>query len=175
MIVYLNGILLLTLLKPNKMPVKLNEQRDIGSGLRATALWEITDMINYYRESTDMKCPNGYDADAECCWVSIKELFALITDNPGVNGIRIYYGRHRESTASKDNPVDYIGRHNIILVPTLDTTNPANPTVENSDDMVNDDKNNGLVNSASYSAKGLDGVPPIPPVGTGKRLVSTKS
>ena len=152
------------------MPQKLNEFREVANGERATVLKEVQDMILYYRESTNPECPATGEADALSCWLSVKEIFALIAENPGMNGIRIYYGRHRGSTLSKDLPREYQDRHNIILVPTSDKVNPANPSVENSNDMLNADETRDFVNSVSYSGKGADGAPPSPPASTGDHL-----
>ena len=74
--------------------------------------------------------------EVQSAWVSKTELLALLEDN-NANGLRIHYGCHNEST-SQDPAADYLGLHNVILVATIDSVNPDNPTTENSVDQLQD-------------------------------------
>ena len=107
--------------------------------------------------------------EVQSAWVSKKELLALLEDN-NANGLRIHYGCHHEST-HKDPKADYRGLHNVILVATIDSVNPDNPTTENSVDQLKEAKNPEDANSitsttsisGSYSGNAGDLVPLCPP------------
>src|ERR1017187_2135435 len=95
--------------------------------------------------------------EAKSVWVSKKELLALLEDNKA-NGLRINFGCHHEST-HKDSKKDMLGLHNVILVATLDTVNPDNPTTENSADQLNDNLSKAKSGSGLYSGGGGDSLP----------------
>ena len=102
--------------------------------------------------------------EAQSAWVSKKELLALLEDN-NANGLRIHYGCHHEST-HKDPKADYLGLHNVILVATIDSVNPDNPTTENSVDQLKDAgdaKDAGGVIFGGYAGTAGDLLPLCPP------------
>jgi len=103
--------------------------------------------------------------EVQSAWVSKNELLALLEDNKA-NGLRIHYGCHNEST-SKDPRADYLGLHNVILVATIDSVNPDNPTTENSVDQLDVTKteqaNAMLPPPGSYGGSGGDLIPLCPP------------
>lgn len=100
--------------------------------------------------------------EVQSAWVSKKELLALLEDN-SANGLRIHYGCHNEST-SQDPTADYLGLHNVILVATIDSVNPDNPTTENSLDQLKDDNiSKAESNTGSYTGSGGDALPTCPP------------
>lgn len=104
--------------------------------------------------------------EVQSAWVSKKELLALLEDN-NANGLRIHYGCHNEST-SQDPKADYLGLHNVILVGTIDSVNPDNPTTENSVDQLQDAANaqqagSMPLTSGSYTGSGGDLIPLCPP------------
>jgi hypothetical protein len=104
--------------------------------------------------------------EVQSAWVSKKELLALLEDNKA-NGLRIHYGCHHEST-HKDPKMDYHGLHNVILVATLDSVNPDNPTMQNSVDQLKDatkdeHPKNMLQTTGDYAGKGGDLIPLCPP------------
>lgn len=104
--------------------------------------------------------------EVQSAWVSKKELLALLEDNKA-NGLRIHYGCHHEST-HKDPKMDYHGLHNVILVATLDSVNPDNPTMKNSVDQLKDATKDEhpkhmLQTTGDYAGKGGDLIPLCPP------------
>ncbi|MEP6950663.1 MAG: hypothetical protein ABI863_15365 [Ginsengibacter sp.] len=104
--------------------------------------------------------------EVESAWISKKELLALLEDNKA-NGLRIHYGCHHEST-HKDPKLDYHGLHNVILVATLDSVNPDNPTMQNSVDQLKDTAKDEhpmstLQTTGAYTGKGGDLIPLCPP------------
>jgi hypothetical protein len=104
--------------------------------------------------------------EVQSAWVSKKELLALLEDNDA-NGLRIHYGCHNEST-SEDPRADYLGLHNVILVATIDSVNPDNPTTENSVDQLKDVADAEKAESTpltpgSYTGGGGDMIPLCPP------------
>ncbi len=102
--------------------------------------------------------------EVQSAWVSKKELLALLEDN-NANGLRIHYGCHHKST-HKDPKADYRGLHNVILVATIDSVNPDNPTTENSVDQLKDAgdaRNAGDVIFSSYAGTVGDLLPLCPP------------
>jgi hypothetical protein len=104
--------------------------------------------------------------EVQSAWVSKKELLALLEDNKA-NGLRIHYGCHHEST-HKDPKLDYHGLHNVILVATLDSVHPDNPTMKNSVDQLKDEateeqSKNLLQTTGVYAGKGGDLIPLCPP------------
>jgi hypothetical protein len=127
------------------MPVKLNlEPQDpsLGLDLVPTPLSQVKAMVKNYRQ-------NSPADETTSAWVSVKEIQALISDNHA-NGIRIYYGRHDASGI-------YPNMHNVILVATIDSNNPLNPTPEYSADQLSD------VNTATFAQAGDDAIPLCPP------------
>lgn len=104
---------------------------------------DINRMVKNYRDSP------SHDDDTQSVWFSIYELMALIGDNKA-NGVRIYYGRHEKDDKS------YPGRHNVILVATRDSVNPANPACDTSIDLLTSEKNAGPAVNASFKGMGLD-------------------
>ena len=104
--------------------------------------------------------------EVQSAWVSKKELLALLEDNKA-NGLRIHYGCHHENT-HEDPRQDYHGLHNVILVATVDSVNPDNPTLKNSVDQLKNTAKDEQPKSAaqiagSYKGKGGDLIPLCPP------------
>jgi hypothetical protein len=106
--------------------------------------------------------------DARSAWVSRKELEALLDDN-NANGMRIYYGIHHDHTPSTEinSPWNNYGRHNVILVATIDNVDSKNPTTENSKDQLKQSPNielaNSVITSGEYEGMGDDQLPLCPP------------
>lgn len=107
--------------------------------------------------------------DSKSAWVSRKELEALLDDNKA-NGLRIYYGCHHESTGGINPALDYFGRHNLILVATIDNVNLAAPTTENSLNQLKESSRPEEANSVifptgdgSFAGMGDDTLPLCPP------------
>src|SRR5450432_472506 len=92
--------------------------------------------------------------EVQSAWVSKKELLALLEDN-NANGLRIHFGCHHEST-HEDPKKDMLGLHTVILVETIDSANPDNPTTENSVDQLKDNVSKTESVSGSYSGNGGD-------------------
>jgi|GEM_PF-6127956 len=139
------------------MPIKLDYNPDGTFPAVPIVYEEILRMTKLYKAGL----PADFD-DARSAWVSVDELKALINDNEGANGIRIYYGRYE-----KDSDI-YQGQHNVILVATKDSETPDHPTPAKSDDQLNYDKHKGDVNSISYTSgsytgMGDDTIPLCPP------------
>jgi hypothetical protein len=106
--------------------------------------------------------------DTVSAWVSVSEVLSLVAEN-NANGIRIYYGRHND-----DDP-KYPNRHNVILVATRDKSNPENPTTEESEDLLNEDEDNGIVNSVSLTFAGVgDDTIPLCKPNCGKSSLGAK-
>ena len=106
--------------------------------------------------------------EGKSVWVSKKDLLQLLEHNEA-NGLRIYYGCHHESTHD-DPQMDSLGLHNVILVATLDTVNPEEPTCKNSKDQLadkgtEDTFNKDILTNASslYKGNGGDSLPTCPP------------
>ena len=100
--------------------------------------------------------------EAKSTWVSKKELLSLLEDNTA-NGLRIHFGCHHESTHIVPKK-DMLGLLTVILVATLDTVNPDNPTTENSIDQLKDDNiREAESNTGSYAGSGGDNLPVCPP------------
>jgi hypothetical protein len=103
--------------------------------------------------------------EVQSAWISKKELLALLEDNDA-NGLRIHYGCHHEST-HKDPRKDYHGLHNVILVATVDSINPENPTIKNSVDQLKDagakQPKSLAKTKGAYTGKGGDLIPLCPP------------
>jgi hypothetical protein len=134
------------------MPVRLDENFGMPP-LKPIVPAKIKEMTDRYRAGSG-------DDDTKSCWVKVSEVQQLIADNPGANGIRLYYGRHADNDGA-----DFNKRHNIILVTTRDTTTPDNPTSENSVDLLNPDVAIGPVNSITVTFAGMGGdvIPLCPP------------
>lgn len=98
---------------------------------------EILKLIDHYRK--DMR-----RNDTQSGWVSAEEILALINDNKA-DGIRIYFGRHKE----KDEY--YPDQLNVILVATKNSEPGAEATYKNSVDQLNEFKANGPVNSVTFN------------------------
>ena len=69
---------------------------------------------------------------------------------------------------SKDPKTDYLGLHNVILVATVDSVNPDNPTIENSVDQLKvvaqtEQANTMQPPPGTYSGSGGDLIPLCPP------------
>lgn len=122
---------------------------------------EILKLIGHYRK--DMR-----RNDTESGWVSAEEILALINDN-NADGIRIYYGRHKENDAL------YPDQLNVILVATKNSNAGSQATYKNSVDQLNEFKANGPVNSVifnfpyedytkpgDYERMGVDAIPLCP-------------
>jgi hypothetical protein len=136
------------------MPIKLNADIDGSHPLVPIVLSEIKKMTDRYRSTM----PAG---DTKSLWVSQAEIDALIKDNPGANGIRLYYGRH-----APDDTSDLKSKHNMILVATKGPNVVGAPlSSENSVDQLNDAIENGPVNSVivGFSGMGDDAIPLCPP------------
>ena len=133
------------------MPVRLDKNSG-ELGAHPIVLAKIKEMTDRYRSNIN-------ECDAKSCWVSMAEVLQLIADN-NANGIRIYYGRHAHGEAD-----EFKDKHNVILVATRDTTDPHDPTSENSVDLLNEFVGNGPVNSVtvSFSGMGDDVIPLCPP------------
>jgi hypothetical protein len=129
------------------MPTKLNAGRRKSDPMLPTVLEKIKEMTDLYRTNLPVW-------ETKSCWVSRSEIDQLLNYNGG-NGMRIYYGRH----AATETP-EYANKHNVILVATLDSTNPLTPTSENSDDQLNPKVNSVIV---SYQGMGDDAIPLCPP------------
>jgi hypothetical protein len=99
--------------------------------------------------------------EAKSLWVSKKELLALLEDN-NANGLRIHFGCHHEST-HEDTKKDMQGLHTIILVATIDSVNPDNPTTQNSVDQLNDNLVKPKSGIGLYAGGGGDNLPICPP------------
>ena len=113
------------------MPVKLITAGEDGHPLTPTPKEQMIKMIKEYRETfhaessrrlrerfPDRTFPDGsLFCDAKSAWVSRSEIEQLLTDNKGADGMRIYYGCHKESTLNEAG-MEYQGMHNIILVAT---------------------------------------------------------
>lgn len=97
--------------------------------------------------------------ETKWCWVSKKELIALLEDN-NANGLRIHFGCHHESTDA-DPKKNMLGLHNIILVATKDAANLDNPTAQNSLDQLKDATE--AVSGNSYTGNGGDHTTTCPP------------
>jgi hypothetical protein len=134
------------------MPVKLDAHPGGKMGAQPIVYADIVTLIKNYKDNM----PATPQPDATSAWVSIYELFSLISDN-AANGIRIYYGRHDPKDAK------YPNEHGVVLVATRDTVNPQAPTTGNSVDLLNYTAANGPVNSVSYSGDGDDAIPLCPP------------
>ena len=135
------------------MPVKL---RDRVSPNLPTTDAAIKEMHAYYKET--MK-----PGDATSAWVTLDEIEALIKDNTinGVvpTGIRILYGRHKQSTKEALG-YEYKDKHNVILVATHASTADT-PTTEASQDLLGDE--NFVSVSLPYRGMGDDSIPLCPP------------
>jgi hypothetical protein len=132
------------------------------------ALYEET-ICKSSTENLRKKFPNKPSiAEAQSAWVSKKELLELLEHN-NANGLRIHYGCHHESTHSDPN-ADCHGLHNVILVATVDSVNPDNPTPGNSVDQLSDGNSSNtsavtiaVENTDSYGGNGGDALPLCPP------------
>jgi hypothetical protein len=136
------------------MPIKLDADIDGSHPLVPIVLREIKKMTDKYRLTM-------HAGDTKSLWVSKAEFDALITDNPGANGIRLYYGRH-----APDDTADFKNKHNMILVATKGPNVVGAPlSSENSVDQLNDAIANGPVNSVivGFSGMGGDAIPLCPP------------
>ncbi|MEO7216306.1 hypothetical protein [Mucilaginibacter sp.] len=138
------------------MPVKLNETGTLAP-LDPIPLQEIQALRANYATAP-------YVLNTRSGWVSVYELMALISDNKA-NGVRIYFGRHPKNSSTYSSP--YPEQNTVILVATLDSKNPANPTTFDSVDLLNAFEANGPVNSVSYTSgyqgMGGDMIPLCPP------------
>ena len=56
-----------------------------------------------------------------------------------------------------------LGLHNVILVATVDSVNPDNPTTENSIDQLNENMSAENIAGTSYAGSGGDELPECPP------------
>jgi hypothetical protein len=99
--------------------------------------------------------------EAKSTWVSKKDLLALLVDN-NANGLRIYFGCHHEST-HEDSAKDMLGLHTVMFVATLDSSNPDNPTTENSIDQLKDNMTAANIAGTSYTGSGGDNTTTCPP------------
>jgi hypothetical protein len=136
------------------MPIKLDADIDGKGHLFPIVLSEIKKMTDRYRSNM----PVG---DSKSVWVSKAEVEALLTDNAGANGIRIYYGRH-----APDDTADFRNKHNLILVATAGPNVVGAPlSSETSVDQLNQNKEKGPVNSVTvgFSGDGDDAIPLCPP------------
>lgn len=137
------------------MPIKLDADIDGSHPLVPIVLSEIKKMTTRYRKTM----PAG---DTKSAWVSQDEIEALLAQNNGSNGIRIYYGRH-----APDHPTpEFRNMHNIILVATKGPNVAGAPlSSENSVDQLNDAVANGPVNSVivDFTGDGDDAIPLCPP------------
>ena len=97
--------------------------------------------------------------DATSAWVSVNEVLALIADNNGSTGIRIYYGRYLPGTIIGGK--DYSNMHGVILVSTKHTDINQDPTIDNSNDMLT--PNVSYVSYSNYGGQGDDNIPTKPP------------
>jgi hypothetical protein len=145
------------------MPIKLDKKPTGKVPDVPVALPEILAMRKYYKDGLPPK-----SKDAISAWVSRAEIEALLKDNEVnnivPNGIRIYYGRHVESTLPSVG-VEYKDKHNVILVATFDTNTV--PKTETSVDLLEQGSATEDANSVSYSSsyKGMgdDTIPLCPP------------
>lgn len=145
------------------MPIKLNYKPEGSKGDVPIIKTEILALMKNYEDKTII-------CDTVSAWVSVSEVLSLIADN-NANGIRLYYGRHAD-----DDP-NYPNRHNVILVATRDTTDPAKPTTNNSEDLLNDVPAKGLINSVSLTFAGVgdDTIPLCKPNCDKSHLASQQS
>ncbi len=97
--------------------------------------------------------------DATSAWISLNEVLALMSDNKGATGIRIYYGRYLPGTVI--NGKDYSNLHGVILVATKHTDIKEDPTIDNSNDMLTPNVN--YVSYSVYGGQGDDNIPTKPP------------
>lgn len=161
------------------MPIKLITPVKNGIPLTPTPKEQMIKMIKEYRDTfhaessirlrerfPDRTFPDGsLFCDAKSAWVSRSEIEELLSDNPGADGIRIYYGCHKEST-KKEAGVEYQGMHNIIFVATKSVWEQEG---YKSEDLLNESKNPEEANSiivngiTGYEGEGGDMVPLCPP------------
>ena len=175
------GILTLSLFLHFKsfiMPIKLITSDEHGHPLTPTPKKQVLDMINEYlgslhKDSTQSlrkrfpgrTFPDGSPfCEAKSGWVSRSELDQLLDDNGG-DGLRIYYGCHKESTL-KEAGVEYQGMHNIILVATKSI--PGQPGYKSSDQLTEskdpEEANSVVVTGITgYQGDAGDLVPLCPP------------
>lgn len=113
------------------MPVKLITADKDGHPLTPTPKEQVVEMVKEYLQTLhkvstknlqsqfpDRTFPDGsLLCEAKSAWVSRPEIEQLLTDNKDADGIRFYYGCHKNST-KKEAGVEYQGMHNIILVAT---------------------------------------------------------
>jgi len=137
------------------MPIKLDADIDGSAPLKPIVLGEIQKMTDRYRSTM----PPG---DAKSTWISKAEIDAFLADNPGANGVRIYYGRH-----APDDTAEFKNKHNLILVATMGP-NVVGATLssENSvDQLLDGTQPGGTVNSvvAGFGGYGDDAIPLCPP------------
>jgi hypothetical protein len=97
--------------------------------------------------------------EAQAGWISRADLNALLDDN-AANGLRIYYGTHDESTLPGSAPYEFLGLHNVILVATVDSADPDNPTYQNSVDQLDQTK---TAADGTFKGMGGDLIPLCPP------------
>jgi hypothetical protein len=104
--------------------------------------------------------------DTLSAWVSRKELEALLDDNKA-NGMRIYFGIHPDTRGDLNPDQDLYGRHNVILVATIDSVSPENPTTENSVNQLKESTDpseaNSIITSGEYEGMGADYLSLCPP------------
>lgn len=161
------------------MPVKLINELPGGVPMKPTPKEQIKTMVDEYRDTLhsistrslrqrfpDRTFPDGSPfCEAHSAWVSKSEIEALLSDNKGSDGIRIYYGCHKDSTI-KEAGAEYQGLHNVILVATK--TVEGQPGYKSSD-MLKEGKDDLHADSVivtgitGYDGVGGDLVPLCPP------------
>ena len=138
------------------MPIKLiNDPLKFAGEPTPKAV--VQEMVTKYKENLkdygDKEIKRMFPArsnqsQGSCIWVSVSELIQLITDN-GANGIRVYFGQHTKGSSAKKP--DFEGLITTIFVATRDNVNPASPTYDNSEDLLNESDDETKANSVTIA------------------------
>lgn len=162
------------------MPVKLITVNKDGHPLTPTPKEQVVEMVQEFQKTfhtlstknlreryPDRTFEDGSPfCDAKSAWVSKAEIEQLLSDNVDADGVRIYYGCHKNPT-SKEAGMEYQSMHNIILVATKSSwEHPGYKSADMLKEANNEKEANSIIVggiSGGYEGEAGDMVPLCPP------------